>query len=162
MIELLLARGGILFLELGPNIFCWLYWEVSRLYSRLGWLIDVKILHTHSLENHNFIFWHYLRLYNVKSPKSQLKLKLGEFLLHFNDECILPTKISVVDGKMDLTMVASSKMLYNNNILINIKLGRFLEMGIKETKRLTSDKLMDSIWSGETFHVLQNFIYQKL
>ena len=52
-------------------------------------------------------------LTSYKSPKCQLKLRLGGFLLHFNDECILPTKISVVDGKMDLTMVASSKMLYN-------------------------------------------------
>ena len=51
-------------------------------------------------------------LISYKSPKCELKLRLGKFLIHFNDECILPTKISVVDGKMDLTMVASSSIAF--------------------------------------------------
>ena len=41
-----------------------------------------------------------------------VETQVGGFLIHFNDECILPTKISVVDGKMDLTMVASSSIAF--------------------------------------------------
>ena len=65
-----------------------------------------------SLKN---LWYHFMTLFaliSYKSPKCELKLRLGEFLIHFNDECILPTKISVVDGKMDLTMVASSSIAF--------------------------------------------------